>query len=237
MNDRVSSGGERGCGNDAAPFVLGALEPGDARSFARHMESCAICRDEVSALEPVLDALPLSAPRYEVSGALRRRVMQQVRSEPKPTSPRPHRRVRRRARWMLPVAVRFRPPAIAGALVVALALAVVAVGHGVLGPAGSRARVIVASVGSAQLRVSGGRGELIVEHLPPAPPDRIYELWLQRGARDPAPSTLFAVTSRGTADIGVPGELVGVTRVLVTIEPLGGSRTPTTRAVIAARLT
>ena len=138
---------------------------------------------------------------------------------------------------MLPVAVRFRPPAIAGALVVALALAVVAVGHSALGPAGSRARVIVASVGSAQLRVSGGRGELIVEHLPAAPPDRIYELWLQRGARDPAPSTLFAVTSRGTADIGVPGELVGVTRVLVTIEPLGGSRTPTTRAVIAARLT
>ena len=141
---------------------------------------------------------------------------------------------------MLPVAVRFRPPAIAGAAVVALALAVVvvvAVGHGVLGPAGSRARVIMASVGSAQLRVSGGRGELIVDHLPPAPPDRIYELWLQRGARDPAPSTLFAVTSRGTADIGVPGELVGVTRVLVTLEPLGGSRAPTTRAVIAARLT
>ena len=140
---------------------------------------------------------------------------------------------------MLPVAVRFRPPAIAGALVVALALAVtvVAVGHGVLGAAGSRARVIMASVGSAQLRVSGGRGELIVDHLPPAPPDRIYELWLQRGARNPAPSTLFAVTSRGTADIGVPGELVGVTRVLVTIEPLGGSRAPTTAAVIAARLT
>lgn len=245
MNDRVCSGGERGCGNDAAPFVLGALEPGDARSFARHMESCAICRDEVSALEPVLDVLPLSAPRYEVSGALRRRVMQQVRSEAKPTSPRPRprrrRRVRRRPHWMLPVAVRFRPPAIAGAAVVALALAVVVVvvvvGHGVLGPAGSRARVIMASVGSAQLRVSGGRGELIVDHLPPAPPDRIYELWLQRGARDPAPSTLFAVTSRGTADIGVPGELVGVTRVLVTLEPLGGSGAPTTRAVIAARLT
>ncbi|HEY1517859.1 MAG TPA: anti-sigma factor [Solirubrobacteraceae bacterium] len=238
MNDRAPSGDQRGCGNDAAPFVLGALEPADARSFARHMESCAICRDEVSALEPVLDVLPLSAPRYEVSAALRRRVMQQIRSELKPSSPRPRRRVRRRPRWMLPVAVRFRPPAIAGALVVALALvvAVVAVGHVVLGPAGSRARVIMASVGSAQLRVSGGRGELIVDHLPPAPPDRIYELWLQRGARDPAPSTLFAVTSRGTADIGVPGELVGVTRVLVTVEPLGGSRAPTTRAVISARL-
>ena len=238
MNDRVSSGGERGCGNDAAPFVLGALEPGDARSFARHMESCAICRDEVSALEPVLDALPLSAPRYEVSGALRRASCSsplRAQADEPATAPAgtPTTALDASGRGSVPAAGnRRRPRRGAGA------------GSGggrgrprVLGPASSRARVIMASVGSAQLRVSGGRGELIVDHLPPAPPDRIYELWLQRGAREPAPSTLFAVTSRGTADIGVPGELVGVTRVLVTIEPLGGSRAPTTRAVIAARLT
>jgi anti-sigma-K factor RskA len=124
-------------------------------------------------------------------------------------------------------------PSLAGALALAVA-GVIAVG---LGSAGSRARVIQASVGNAQLRVADGRGELIVDHLPPAPPDRIYELWLQRGAHAPAPSTLFAVTSRGTADIGVPGVLAGVTRVLVTVEPQGGSLAPTTRAVIVAPLT
>jgi anti-sigma-K factor RskA len=231
MTDPARAGGDRGCGNDAAPFVLGALEPGDARAFARHMESCAICRDEVSGLAPVLDVLPLSAPRYEVSGTLRRRVMRQVRSEPKSSSAGP----RRQWRWTLPGALRLGPPALAGAL--ALALALVAVGVVALRSSGSRARVIQASVGIAQLRVAGGRGELIVDHLPPAPPDRIYELWLQRGARTPAPSTLFGVTSRGTADIGVPGLLAGVTRVLVTVEPQGGSRAPTTRAVIVARLT
>ena len=52
----------------------------------------------------------------------------------------------------------------------------------------------------------------------------------------PAPSTLFAVTSRGTADLGLPGGLTGVTRVLVTLEPAAGSRAPTTRPVIVARL-
>jgi anti-sigma-K factor RskA len=237
MTDPARAGGGRGCGNDAAPFVLGALEPGDAQAFARHMESCAICRDEVSSLAPVLDVLPLSAPRYDVSGTLRRRVMQQVRSEPKPPSARARRR--RRRRWTLPGALRLRPPALAGVLglAVAVSVSVVAVGVVTLGSSGSRARVIQASVGSAQLRVAGGRGELIVYHLPPAPPDRIYELWLQHGARTPAPSTLFAVTSRGTADIGVPRALAGVTRVLVTVEPQGGSRAPTTRAVIVARLT
>jgi hypothetical protein len=42
------------------------------------------------------------------------------------------------------------------------------------------------------------------------------------------------VTSRDTADVGVPGALTGITRLLVTVEPSGGSRAPTSRAVIVA---
>jgi hypothetical protein len=76
----------------------------------------------------------------------------------------------------------------------------------------------------------------MVERLPPPGPGRIYELWLQRGSAAPAPSTLFSVNSRGTADIGVPGELYGVSRVLVTDEPAGGSRSPTGRPLIVAAL-
>ncbi len=104
------------------------------------------------------------------------------------------------------------------------------------GSRGTHNRVIRASVGFAQLHIAGDRGELIVDHLPPAPPDRVYELWLQRGNGAPTPSTLFEVTSRGTAALGVPGEVTGITRVLVTVEPSGGSRVPTTPAVIVARV-
>jgi anti-sigma-K factor RskA len=217
----------RDCGNDAAPYVLGALEPAEAREFAYHMQSCAVCRDEVAALVPVLDALPSCAPRYEVSAALRRRVMHAVRSEPKPGIA-PARRPPVRTR--LPGLALPRRAVIA-ALAVAVALGVVIAAR----PGGSPARVISASVGHAQLRVAGGHGELIVGHLPPAPPDRVYELWLQRGHGTPAPSTLFAVTSGGTAVLGVPGDLTGVTRVLVTVEPSGGSRVPTGPAVIVTR--
>ena len=162
-----------------------------------------------------------SAPRSDVSAALRRRVMRAVRSEPKASSV-PRRR-RRLPRWTL------RRPAVAAALALAVTLGLVIAG-------GSPARVIPASVGRAQLRIAGGHGELIVDHLPPAPPDRVYELWLQRGSRTPAPSTLFAVTSRGTAVLGVPGDITGIARVLVTVEPSGGTRVPTTRAVIVARV-
>ena len=236
MTGSDPSSRQRDCGNDAAPYVLGALEPAEARAFAHHMQSCAVCRDEVAALAPVLDVLPSCAPRYEVSAALRRRVIQAVRSEPKASSSpaRPPRRSRRR--WTVRAAL-WLPrlglprPAVAAGLAVVVALGVVIAARS----GGSPARVIQASVGHAQLRVAGGHGELIVDHLPPAPPDRIYEMWLQRGNGAPAPSTLFAVTSRGTAVLGVPGDLTRITRVLVTVEPSGGSRVPTTRAVIVAR--
>jgi anti-sigma-K factor RskA len=217
------------CGNDAAPYLLGALEPAEARAFAHHMRNCAACRDEVAVLAPVLDVLPSCVPRQEVGVALRRRVMHAVRSEPKVSSA-AVRRPRRPPRLSWPA---LRRPAVAAALALAVAVVIAA---GSLGSHESRARVIRASVGQAQLQIAGGRGELIVDHLPPAPPDRVYELWLQRGNRPPTPSTLFEVTSRGTAELGVPGAVTGITRVLVTVEPAGGSREPTTRAVIFARV-
>jgi Anti-sigma-K factor rskA/Putative zinc-finger len=213
---------ERECGNDAAAYALGALAPTEAASFARHLETCAVCRDEVAAFGLVVDTLPLSAPYHEASRALRRRVLRAVRAEPRTArSPRP--------RW----AARPRP-ALAGALVVLVALAFAT---GIeLGTSGTNTHLIRATVGDAEISVGGGRAALIVQHLPPPGAGRIYELWLQRGAAAPSPSTLFSVGSRGTADIGVPGTLHGLSRVLVTDEPASGSRSPTGRALIVAAL-
>jgi anti-sigma-K factor RskA len=211
---------------NVAPYVLGALEASEARAFARHLESCASCRDEVDALRPVVDALALAAPRLEVPKALRRRVMRNARA-------------RRQASGGGIALVRVRRAALAGtvAVMVAVVVAVALPGHVRLGSAGPGVRTIVAHLGPAELRLtSGGRADLIVDRLPPAPAGRTYELWLQRGPRSPAPSTLFAVTSRGTADVGLPGGAAGVRRVLVTLEPAGGSLSPTTRPVIAVRV-
>ena len=52
MSDRVVIPDPPNCGLDAAPYVLGALEPEEARAFVRHLERCAVCRDEVAALAP-----------------------------------------------------------------------------------------------------------------------------------------------------------------------------------------
>jgi len=219
---------EHDCGNEAAAYALGALEPAEAEAFALHMESCAVCRDEVAAFALVVDALPLAAPQHEIPRALRRRVMAQARAQPPPhaaaTAP----------RW----AWRGLAAAPRGAMAAfAVALAALALVGGIeLSKGGTPTRVIKASIGAAELDISGGHGQLIVQKLPPPAQGRIYELWLQHGSSSPLPSTLFSVNSHGTADVGVPGDLHGVSRILVTDEPAGGSATPTGKTLIVAML-
>jgi anti-sigma-K factor RskA len=216
----------RDCGEDVAAYVLGALEPAEADAFRRHIADCAACRDEVAAFEQVTEALPPASARYEVPKDLRRRVMREVRATPKATmANRPH-RVRPPTRF---------PLAWAGGLAAAVVAVIVAVALSTGGSSGTR--VIQASVGSAQLRIAGGHGDLIVHRLPRPPAGRIYEMWVQRGTAQPVPTgTLFSTSSSGKASVGVPGSLHGVSAVMVTQEPAGGTLAPTNAPVIVARL-
>ena len=88
---------------------------------------------------------------------------------------------------------------------------------------------------TAALRKAGSHVELVVAGMPAPPLGRIYEVWLERGTRAPQPTdALFSVTSSGAGSVGVPGDLDGVSKVLVTSEPLGGSLKPTRSPVIVA---
>ncbi len=222
----MSAGNGQACGGDAAAYVLGALEPAEADAFRRHIADCAACREEVAAYEQVAQGLPAAGgERYEVPSDLRKRVMREVRANPKPRSAAP-----------AVQAPRSRRPLIAwgGALAAAAVAVIVAVA---LSSGGSGTRAIEASAGNAELRITGGRGDLIVHHLPQLPAGRIYEMWVQRGSSPPAPTgTLFSVSAVGKAAVGVPGSLDGVSAVMVTQEPAGGTLAPTSAPVIVARL-
>lgn len=231
MTDASRQNGRCHCRDDGPAYVLGALDAAEARAFARHLEHCAACRDEVAALTPVVDSLAGSAPVLGVPKSLRRRVLRSVRAEARKAPPRPRRAPAAPRRRRLP-RLNLRRPAVAGA--VALACAVALVAYTSFGSSSPGTRTIRAAVGRAELRLAaGGRAELVVDHLAPAPAGRTYQLWLVRGGRAPAPSTLFGVNARGTADLGVPGGVAGVRRVLVTLEPARGSRAPTTPPVIS----
>jgi hypothetical protein len=90
----------------------------------------------------------------------------------------------------------------------------------------------------ASLRRTGSYAELSIAGLVQPPADQVYEVWLERGASSaPQPTdALFTVTSRGTASVEVPGSLRGVTSLMVTSEPIGGSRTRTGPAALTMRL-
>ena len=65
--------------DDAAAYLLGALEPGEERRFEEHLKRCARCRDEVAWLEAARDVLPASVEQYAPPPELKDAVMAAVR--------------------------------------------------------------------------------------------------------------------------------------------------------------
>jgi anti-sigma-K factor RskA len=221
----------QGCGGNAAPYVLGALTEQEHEDFRTHLETCAICREEVAALQVVAANLPAAAPQVSAPPELKRRVMASVKEDARvrigETAPaRPSRRT----------GFGWRPAFAAVAVAAAIALAVI-----LLVPSGgSGTRVVSAQVtppqASASLRVSGDHAELDVVGMPQLPPGHVYEVWVQRaGALHPT-NALFGVTHSGSASVNVPGGAADAQAVLVTAEPQGGSAVPTSMPVITARL-
>jgi anti-sigma factor RsiW len=234
MINRDEMTGEHDCGADAAAYVLGALEPAEAEGFRVHMETCAVCRDEVEAFSGVAQALPMAARQQPLPKGLKRRVMRDVRSEPKPARAR-----QPRMGWRIGP-VRLTPrTALAGfgVLVVVAAAGIT----GITASGSGTGRLITAQVsgiaGSAQLKLVADHGELVVRHLTRPGRGKVYEVWVQAPHTQPVPaSVLFGVSADGDADVSLPKSLHGISTVLVTPEPLGGTQVPTHTPVITAEL-
>jgi anti-sigma-K factor RskA len=231
------------CGN-AASYVLGAMPADEHSAFLAHLKDCVVCREEVASLQIVVSSLPAAVPQMPAGADLKRRVMGVVEREAREQQaargtsaserPRPVRR-------LLPAAWTSWRPALAGAAAVAVIalLAVIAFGGG-SGGSGGGTRVFHAQVtvpnASASVRVSSGHAALSVANMPQSPSGHVYELWIKRAGQPQPTDVLFTVSNGGAATVGVPGDIKGVTEILVTAEPLGGSKVPTSTPVIVAPL-
>lgn len=207
----------------ASAWVLGALEEADeAERYAEHLLRCDVCAQEVAELAPVVQLLPVSVPSAEAPAALRDRVTSVVAAESELLhaaghgADRPTVTRRRRTRPL---------GALAGALAMGTGVVVGAVAlHGEHSPVTRQSPGVVTGTGSAVLRQSAGRSELDVSNLSQPPAGDIYQVWLARGRRSLQPTdALFGVDRRGRAEVNVPGSLRGVSRLMVTAEPPGGS--------------
>lgn len=227
MSESRDMSGIHDCGGDAAAYLLGALDSAEAEAFRRHLDTCAVCRDEVEALTGVVHALPMAAPQYPAPKRLRRRLMKAIRQEAKAGGRRTS------SGWPL-ATLRIGLASLAAVVAVVVAIELSTTGRG---PRVIQARV-AGIVGTAELRVSGGHGELVVRHLAAPPQRHVYEVWFKAPDRPPVPaSVLFSVGPGGRADVGLPGSLRGISQVMVTPEPAGGSPLPTHSPVIVASLT
>ncbi len=225
---------------DAAAYVLAALDAQEVDPFREHLEECALCRVEVAHLQALAGSLAIGvAPKLAPAG-LRARVMATVHAEAELLRAAGHEADRPPAtpwwRWRLAPALGAATALVAGLLIGALAI------NG--SSSATRTQVVQATVlapghrATAELRKVGSHVELVVEGLPAPPPGRIYEVWLERGTQAPEPTdVLFSVTHQGDGSVGVSGYENGVSKVLVTDEPLGGSLKPTRTPIIIAPTT
>jgi anti-sigma-K factor RskA len=236
MNDLSTYPGEHDCTGDAAAYVLGALNDQEVAPFLRHVESCAICRDEIASLQVVADMLPAAVSPTTAPRGLRRRVLATVYEEAELTRAAGARRESppARTRSWRPVPRPFQGLAAAALVAAGIAVGTIALGGG---PARPASHVVVASAippTSALLHVSQGRTELDVSSLAAAPKGRIYEVWIQHNGTPHATDALFTPTVDGSATVAVPGAVRPGDVVMVTDEPAGGSTVPTRTPIIRA---
>jgi hypothetical protein len=225
-------------GMDVGAYALGALDEHEVEPFREHLTTCAECREELAQLQGVTDSLAIAVPRAQAPAEVRARLMAVVRGEAELLRAAGHEAdrpvpARSRWRWRLRPAVAAPGARAAGVLIGALVLnegssqRTQVIQAQVLAPAGHDATAALRKVGShVQLQVTG---------MPAPALGRIYEVWLKDGSQPPTPTdVLFSVTGQGNGTVGVPGDLKGVSKVMVTEEPAGGSLEPTHSPVIVA---
>jgi anti-sigma-K factor RskA len=226
---------------DAAAYVLGALPEYELETYREHLHDCAECAAEILALQPAADSLALGVVRVEAPPELRTRLMAVVGGEAELLHAAGHEAdlpPRRRAGWRARLA-----PALGATAALAAGLAIGALAIGGSTNTVTKTQTIEAAVAApgynatAALEKSGSRVVLVLSGMPAPPRGHIYEVWLERGTQAPQPTdVLFSVTHSGGGSVGVPGSLEGVSKVLVTAEPLGGSLKPTREPVIVASI-
>jgi anti-sigma-K factor RskA len=226
-------------------YVLDALDPAERELFEAHLAGCADCAAEVAGLRAAAAELshvtataPPPALRTDLLAAIER-----VRPLPPPGGAVPLPVPRRRQSWAW--------QAVAAACVVIAAAAVVwgfqqrrsADLHT------TRAAAITALLANPDTRIATGRlgaghaslvyskdghTVLLIGTDVAAPPgDKTYQLWMISAAGAPTSAGIFTPDRHGNVLVQARGNLTGVARMGVSVEPAGGSRVPTPGAIIA----
>jgi anti-sigma-K factor RskA len=227
---------------DVAAYLLGALEPDEATALERHAEGCEHCRAEIRWMTPAVDALPESVERLEPSRELRERVMAEVRFDAEPENvfkddPAAAGVFARASNWLRELGsgpMGLRPVVgFAAAILVVAAVAGFAIGGGIGSDSGQTSTVVTGKPPGVTAKVisSDSGGTLHLANVKQIPDDRVLEAWVQRDGEVEPVEALFVPDRKGQASTELP-DMDGVEVVMVTTEPKGGSKSPTSSPLV-----
>jgi len=224
-------------------YALGALSEEERREVEDYLGTHPELRAEVDDLRSVANLLALAPQDYEPSPKLRRDLLNRISSSPDAApaaEPSPH----RAGLWRL-----FGPGGLAAAAVLALVTVGMFVWNAALqeenqtlqGELQGRQTYALEGPGAAQgvqgevVRLGDERAVLVAEDLPSPPEGETYEAWILR-EDVPEPAGLFEPDDAGVAAAPIEGSIKGADAVAVTVEPSGGSSSPTSAPLVTANV-
>ncbi|KRF15055.1 anti-sigma factor [Nocardioides sp. Soil796] len=221
-------------------YAVDALDDIERHLFEKHLATCADCRAEVAGLQETAAVLA-AAVATPPPPALKDRIMAEVATV-RPLPPEvPGRHVDEerpsRRRWFPSLVAAAAAVAVigGGAVVItqpwqdettqlsATAQVTQASDAATISadlPDGSTARIVRSA--------SRGQAVLLADDMPEAPAGKVYQLWLQAPSGDMLPAGLM---NGGDAEVLLDGDARTATGAGITVEPAGGSPTPTSDPV------
>lgn len=222
-------------------YALSSLDEDEARQVSEHLAGCHICRAELNAFQKVANQVAFAAPDAIPSENLRRRFIERIGGI---KSTRHQREVYQAPKRLIPIG------GLIGALLIFLLLASNLLLWQRLnnlevlsGPMGMRA-ITLQNTESAPdasgfviISSDGLEGVLVVDELPALDADYEYQLWLEKNGGITS-GAVFPVDETGYRGLRIeaPQSLLSYSSVRVTIEPVGGSDSPTGDTVLNGSL-
>jgi anti-sigma-K factor RskA len=229
---------------EVAAYAIGGLDRDRVPDLETHLAGCKRCQEELRWLSPAVQALPEAVERQAPPPELKQRLMAEVRADAAAEERRARtdeRRERAASRpgigeWVRGLNIgglTWKP--LAGLALVILVIAG-GIGYAVGTDGGSggahTTEVPVAANGiGAKVVTEGDRGELHLANVKPLPKGRVLEAWVERDGTVEAVPGLFAPDQAGQASTTIEN-MKGVSAVMVTREPEGGSKKPTTTPIV-----
>ena len=239
-------------------YALGAVQPEEGAHVEEHLGDCLACWDHLSQSQQAAALLALAVPLEEPREDLRRRIIAQAQREAEPAAE-PTKADRS---WRLPRFVAVGATAVAVAAVGALSWSLVetrnlrsdyndiqeqaiisaqqvSLTRELAGIEGQEMEASGKAAGASAYYMwtrDGKQGAIICNDLPAAPEGMVYQLWITCGP-EPVDGGTFAASQGQCQHIVSLKCTSPLSGVHVSVEPEGGSASPSNEIVLTASFT